>query len=305
MAKSLVSLLNSPECEDYIGPVLITNDASPNFFSQVLSKSLSGRPSPFSQSTSLSSSYSSSQLLRKIGKKIMPEYLSVFDDSYAERFSNQILFGHYKYDDEGVKASKVQIVENGILKELLMCRKPNNKISKSNGHGRHDLFHKSDARPSNVFITSTQNIGYLDLKNKLVKICKEQGLEYGIIIKKISDIGVFSQFVESFSSSLPSSRSNEISVSLPIFVYRVFTKDGREELIRGLNFSNINLKTLDDIVSASNDSYVYNLNQKGNTGDLPTSFIAPSVLIEEMELVCEKEQNKKPPILKHPYFSER
>jgi TldD protein len=301
LSKKIIALLNSPYEEDYIGPVLVENSASGNFLCQVLSKSLSGKPAPFSASSAIL--YPASQLIRKIGKKILPDFLSMYDDPCAENYKGQPLIGYYKYDDEGVKAKKVEIVKNGILNELLVSRKPNNKIKSSNGHGRNQTSQKADARPANVFVTSSQNKKYSDLKNELIKLCKEQGLEYGIMVKKISDVAIFSEYIESFSSSLPAARSNEISVSLPITAYKVYVKDGREELVRGLSFSNINLKSLNDIVSTSNDYHVYNLELKGNSGLLPTSFTAPSILFEEFELASEKDQNKKPPVLKNPYFT--
>jgi hypothetical protein len=211
--------------------------------------------------------------------------------------------GNYKIDDEGVPAQKVSIIENGVLKNLLMCRKPGAKVTKSNGHGRKLLNRKIDARPGNVFVTSKQTKSYDELKADLLKMCKENDLEYGLIIKKMSDVSVFYDNVESFSSLIPTGKNAELFVSYPIAVYKAFVKDGREELVRGYNFANLSLKTLKDIVAVGNDDYVYNFENKGASGDMPTSFIAPSVIFDDVEMNAEKDQNKRPYIMKHPYFS--
>ena len=299
LAKKLDNTLKAPFAEDYIGPVLFSNEASANFFAQLLSKSLSGKPAMLSPGSN------QSQLIRKIGRKIFPDFVNVYDDPLTTEYKGIKLIGSYKVDDEGVKAQKVNIVENGVLKNLLMCRKPSSKVTNSNGHGRKSLNKKVDARPANVFISSSQPKSYEELKSSLIKMCKEMDLEYGIIVKRISDVAVFYDNVSSFGTLLPSSKSNELFVSYPIEVYKIYAKDGKEELVRGCNFANISLKLLKDIVAMGNDEFVYNFINKGNSGDLPTAFIAPSFIIDDFEIVAEKDQNKKPYFMKSPVFSEK
>lgn len=52
-----------------------------------------------------------------IGKKIASEELNVFSDPSLREG-----YGHYKYDDEGIKAKKIFNVKNGILNEFLNSR---------------------------------------------------------------------------------------------------------------------------------------------------------------------------------------
>lgn len=299
LAKNLENTLKAPFADDYIGPVLISSEASANFFSQLLSKSLSGKPAMFSTGST------QSQLIRKIGRKILPDFVNIYDDPNEKVFNGIKLIGSYSVDDEGVRAQKVDIVQNGVLKNLLMCRKPSSKFNKSNGHGRKALNRRAEARAANVFIKSTQPKTYDELKSDLIKMCKENELEYGIIIKRLSDISVFYNNVSSFSSLLPSSKSNELYISYPVEAYKIYSKDGREELVKGFSFANISIKLLKDIVSMGNDYYVFNFENKGNSGDLPTSFIAPSFIIDDLELNAEKDQNKKPYFMKNPVFTNK
>jgi len=53
----------------------------------------------------------------KIGEKIGSEKLNVFDDPTIEG-----TLGHYKFDDEGVRASRTQIIEEGVLKNHFQSR---------------------------------------------------------------------------------------------------------------------------------------------------------------------------------------
>jgi len=291
------AILKAPFAEDYSGPVLFNNESSANFFSQMFSKSLSGKPAILTPGST------ASPLIRKIGRKIIPDFVSIYDDPTASEFNGVKLIGSYKVDDEGVAAQKVNIVENGTLKNLLMCRKPTAKVLKSTGHGRKGLNKRIDARPSNVFVTSSQTKSYNELKSDLLKMCKDMDLEYGIIVKRMSDVSSFYNYVESFSNLIPSGRSNELFISYPLEVYKVYVKDGKEELVKGCNFANLSLKSLKDIIALGNDPYVYNFESKGASGDLPTSFVAPSFIIDDLEINAEKDQNKRPPIMKHPYFS--
>lgn len=45
------------------------------------------------------------------------------------------MHGYYLYDDEGVKARRVDNVVDGVLKEFLMSRVPLDGFPVSNGHG--------------------------------------------------------------------------------------------------------------------------------------------------------------------------
>ena len=62
-----------------------------------------------------------------------------------------------------------------------------------------------------------------------------------------------------------------------MLVYKVYVEDGREELVRGLRVEEMSVRMLRDILAAGNDYYVNNLLARGN---IPTSVVAPSVLID-------------------------
>ncbi len=61
---------------------------------------------------------------KSVNKLVLPDFLSVVFDPTRTDFEGTALNGSYLYDDEGVKARPVTVVENGILKTFLMSRSP-------------------------------------------------------------------------------------------------------------------------------------------------------------------------------------
>src|SRR6266576_1063176 len=58
------------------------------------------------------------------------------------------LAGYYLYDDEGVKARRVDVVKNGVFESFLMSRSPIAGFDHSNGHGRSQPGFRAIARQS-------------------------------------------------------------------------------------------------------------------------------------------------------------
>jgi TldD protein len=88
----------------------------------------------------------------------------------------------------------------------------------------------------------------------------------------------------------------------PVLTYKVYVADGREELVRGANLDGISVRSLREIEAAGNDMAVSN-KLSGNPGaPTPVSIIAPSVLLQEMELKRPTGTQQKPAGLTHPYF---
>ena len=57
-----------------------------------------------------------------VGEQVLPVEFQVYCAPLLERYADTDLYGHYVYDDEGVKARRVDNVVNGVLKEFLMSR---------------------------------------------------------------------------------------------------------------------------------------------------------------------------------------
>jgi TldD protein len=283
MATELTALRSAPVLDaDYSGPVLFTGQASAEMFARVLVPNLSGQRLPLSDQQQAQTTRS--ELMDRMNRPVLPRFLSVFDDPTTQRIGTQELLGHYQVDDQGVPARRVSLIEQGVLKNFLMSRRPGKDMPQSNGHGRSGIPGRETAQIGNLFIQSSEGKNYEDLKQQLIKICREENLQYGLLIKALVGDG----------------RS---PIGLPVLTYKVYVEDGREELIRGAFAQAIPIRSLRQIEAVGNDSFVVNRLAGSNELPTPTSIVAPSVLLEEVELKRPTGTQQKPALLTHPYFS--
>ncbi|HEX4949543.1 MAG TPA: metallopeptidase TldD-related protein [Blastocatellia bacterium] len=276
MAEQVTKLQAAPVIdENYLGPVLFTGPASAEMFAQLLAPEFcSYRPPVGMQGEDRS------ELANRLNRRVLPFHISVYDDPTQEKFGDKALLGSYKVDDQGVAARKISLVEQGVLKNLLLSRRPRKNMLRSTGHGRSGLNGGASTEIGNLFIQSSDGKSYDQLKQELLKMCKALEMPYGIIVKGGS-------------------------LNDPALTYKVYVEDGREELIRGVSMGELTVKQLKaQIIAVGNDSYVLNRAGGGSYGGggVSTSVIAPSVLLEELELKKPTGAQQKPMLLTHPYF---
>jgi len=313
MAETLSLQAGIKKEEGYSGPVLFTGQAAAELFFQILGKGSSDPRRPLYENEMLARVANRENmgiLCEKLGKRVMPEFLSAYDDPHLTVWNQIPLVGHFSIDDQGVMAEKVDIVKNGKLENLLMSRVPIKKIGLSNGHGRY----RSEERGArtcgmvgNLIIESTQMKGMDELKNMFIKTCKEYGIPYGIIVTRLTPTGPrgIEDIYMSYYMPAPLAGGKSL-LSSPLVAYRIDVETGKTELIRGLDFSSITPRILRDIIATGSEEVVYNFLYRDDTGnEYPMSIIAPSVLIEEMELTTKETKPTKLPIISHPYFKKR
>lgn len=315
MAQELTQLAGAPVLDNYSGPVLVTGQAATELFAQLLAPEMSGHRPPLFEQPQMAAMFPQSDLADRLNRPVLPNFLNVVDDPTQASFNNQPLIGAYAADDQGVPARQVTLVQRGVLKALLMSRRPRKEVAESNGHGRSSTTGSATAQIGNLFIQSIAGKRFAELKQELINLCKAQGLSYGLIIKVLDNPSVTGIDISSMVT-MPNAFGR---VSTPLLVYRVSVKDGREELVRGIVISEISVRTLRDIAAAGTDYYVGNRLSasgemmglgfsfgfgmgEGGAGAIPTSVIAPSILFEELELKSVGVQ-QKPALLPHPFFN--
>jgi TldD protein len=318
MAEELTSLAAAPLLEEYLGPVLVTGQAASELFAQVLAPQLSGNRPPLMEQEQMAALMTESKLAARLNRRVLPSFFTVLDDPTQEAYEKQQLIGSYKVDDQGVSARPVTLIERGVLKTLLMSRRPRKEIFRSNGHGRAMQIGSPSVQIGNLFVQATEGKTFAELKQELIDLCQDQGLSYGLLIKKFDNPRITgSEFsLSSFSMHREPQQEN---VTPPILAYKVFAEDGREELVRGLTVAEMSVRMLKDIVAAGKDyyvdnkltagggimglffSYAFGFGETGAFG-IPTTVIAPSVLLEEVELKKPAGAQEKPAFLKHPFF---
>ena len=286
MVDELLQLQKADEMKPFTGPAILDPSVTGVIFHEAIGHRLEGERQKREES--------GQTFKDKIGEKIVPEFLTIIDDPTLKRFNGESLFGYYKFDNEGIPAQRVVLIENGILKNYLLSRTPIKGFSRSNGHGRSDgspFQGDPVGRMSTFIVKSKKEFNYDELKNKLLEECKRQGKLYGFIIKKAIGGETYTQRggMQAFKES-------------PILVYIVDVDSGEEKLVRGVEIIGTPLTSINKMIASSTEYEVYNGYCGAESGVIPVSTIAPWVLTSEVELQKSSGRKNKPPILPSPVF---
>jgi TldD protein len=308
LAENVSALAKAPMGEAYNGPVVFEREAAAQVFAQVIGRELAltrrpvmepGRPGAFP----------TSELEGRFGARILPEWMDIVDDPTQTEWRGRPLFGHYLVDQDGVAPKPLALVEKGILKNFLLTRQPMRGFNGSNGHARlPGGFGGNAGGIGNLFVKASETVAPAELKRKMIEICKTRNKPYGILIRKMDfpSSASFDELRRLLSGSASSGGSAK-PVSIPILAYRVYP-DGREELVRGLRFRGFNARSLKDILAASDESFVFEFLENGAPMALlgaagtvaQTCVIAPSVLIDDLEMERMEQEFPKIPIVPPP-----
>jgi len=275
------ALDQAPLADPYAGPTLLTGRAAAVFFHEVFGHRVEGfRQKDISEGQTFTS---------KIGEQIMPDFISIKDDPTEKTLNGQMLLGYYPFDDEGVAATNVLLVDKGVLKSFLMSRSPLTDIPHSNGHGRRQLGYAPVARQGNLIISSSNGVPFPELRQKLIDMVKQDHLPYGLLIDDIEGGFTFTG----------RGQPQAFQVT-PLVVYRVFADGRPDQLVRGVNIVGTPLVSLSKIVATSDKQEVFNGYCGAESGSVPVSAAAPAMLISEMEFAKKETSTDRPPILPPP-----
>jgi TldD protein len=227
----------------------------------------------------------------RVGEKIIPAFLSIVDDPELKSFNGTRLLGYYPVDDQGVPGQTVVLVDNGILKNFLLSRTPINGFKKSNGHGRAAYRRAPMARMSNTIVKSKKEYPKEELKRLLIEEVKRQKKPFGLIIKKMTggETNTSTYDFQAFSAT-------------PLVVYKVDPDTGKETLVRDVEIVGTPLVSINKIIATGDDYAVFNGFCGAESGYVPVSTIAPSILVSEIELQRQTSKKEKLPLLPPPFF---
>ena len=203
----------------------------------------------------------------------------------------------------------LKLVEKGVLKDFFRTRQPVRGYTTSNGRARlSGSFGADTPAPSNLIIQARETSPLPELRKKLIDLCQQRGLPYGIVVRKLDFPSTAS--IEEARKILSSAASSGSAhpVAVPLLLYRVYP-DGHEELVRGLRFRTLNARSLKDILAAGNDQVFFNYMENGapfaflgNGGSIAeVSIVAPSVLIDDIDLAKGEDDLPKLPIVPSPH----
>lgn len=281
MAADLKALRNAPVAEPYAGPALLSGRAAAVFFHEVLGHRLEGHRQRDEEE--------GQTFTKKVGQAVLPTFLSVADDPTKRDLDGVKLAGTYAFDSEGVPAQRVQVIQDGILRNFLMSRMPITGFDQSNGHGRNQPGLMPTGRQGNLIVSSTQAVREADMRKELIDEVKKQGKPYGLYFDDIQ--GGFTLTTRSLPQAFQ---------VLPVIVYKVYPDGRPDELVRGVDIVGTPLAALTRIITTGDKQHVFNGVCGAESGSVPVSAIAPSMLFSEMEVQKRAHGHDRPPILPPP-----
>lgn len=283
MADDLKALKAAPVAEPYDGPALLSGRAAAVFFHEVLGHRLEGHRQRDEDE--------GQTFTKKVGQEVLPKFLSVADDPTIHELEGVKLAGSYEFDDEGVPAQRVDVIQNGILKNFLLSRMPIKDFAKSNGHGRDQPGLMPTGRQGNLIVTSTETVPESELRQKLIEEIKKQNKPYGLYFDDIQ--GGFTLTTRSLPQAFQ---------VLPVIVYKVYADGRPDELVRGVDIVGTPLAALTRILLTGDKEHVFNGVCGAESGQVPVSAVAPAMLFSEMEVQKRQHSHDRPPILPAPGF---
>ncbi len=281
LGKSLEALRKAPVTEPFDGPAILSGRAAAVFFHEVLGHRLEGQRQRGDEE--------GQTFTKDIGKEILPDFLSVADDPTLTTFGKIWLSGSYQYDDEGQKAERVDLIQDGVLKTFLMSRLPIASFSSSNGHGRAETGHIPTGRQGNLIVTSTKSVSEAELRKQLIEEAKKQGKPYGLYFEDISS-----------GFAVTQRSSPQAFQVIPLVVWRVYVDGRPDELVRGVGIVGTPLAAMKRILATGDKSEVFNGECGAESGTIPVSAVAPAMLVSEMETQRQPQGAARPPILPIP-----
>ena len=281
LGKSLEALRKAPATEPFDGPVILSGRAAAVFFHEVLGHRLEGQRQRGDEE--------GQTFTKELNKEVLPTFLSVADDPTLTTFGSTWLSGSYAYDDEGQKAQRVSLIQDGVLKTFLMSRLPIASFSASNGHGRASTGHVPTGRQGNLIVSSTKSVPETELRKELIAEAKKQGKPYGLYFEDIS------------SGFAVTQRSSPQAFSVvPLVVWRVYVDGRPDELVRGVSIVGTPLAAMKKILATGDKSEVFNGECGAESGTVPVSAVAPAMLLSEMETQKQAQGTARPPIVAPP-----
>jgi hypothetical protein len=300
--KQLAAMRTADPMPQYSGPVLLEAHAAASLLAQMLTPSVTGARAPLSMLPMVD------QLMDRLGgrsewsgrlnSRVLPTDISLLDDPMATDASGHPLAGSYIVDEEGVPAQRVPIVENGILKNFLMSRRPGPDTDHSNGHARALFLSDPRAASSNLVFRSSKAIAPDELKKKFLAACKDAARDWCLMIREMDNpsLGITNQ--EDLGGEVQELAAGAASGErVPLVLYRVNVSDGSEQLLRPGHLLGMTLRVLRDASAFGTDASLFSYTQNQRPGIAGTALAifgasvegvastlsAPSILFNDVE----------------------
>jgi len=281
VARDLKALLIAPAAEPFAGPAIFSGRAAGVFFHEIFGHRVEGHRQK--------DEAEGQTFTKSVGLPVLPDFLSVIFDPTRKKIGNVELNGSYAFDDEGIAARPVTVVDQGVLKAFLMSRSPIKGFEHSNGHGRRQPGLEVVSRQSNLIVESSRAVPEQRLRAMLIEEIKRQNKPYGLYFRDVTG-----GFTNTGRQGLQAFKV------IPIVVYRVYPDGRPDELIRGADIVGTPLASFAKILATGDRPQVFNGYCGAESGSVPVSAVSPSILVSEIEIEKKNKSQDRPPLLPFP-----
>ena len=281
MAKTLQALRTAPVVDPFTGPALLSGAASGVFFHEIFGHRTEGQR--------MKSDGDGQTFKKMVGQYVLPPGMQVYDDPTLRRYAGTDLNGFYKYDDQGVKAQRVNVVVDGKLNDFLMTRTPIDNHPQSNGHARAEGGFDPVSRQSNLLVETKDHKSPEELRALLLEEVKKQGKEYGYFFKEVTGGLTFTA----------KGGTNSFNVT-PLEVYRIYPDGRPDELVRGVDLIGTPLSMFSNIIYAGGEAQVFTGMCGAESGQIPVTAISPTILVNKVETQRKGKSQDILPVLPRP-----
>jgi TldD protein len=281
VGQNVSKLVQALAVEPFVGPAILSGRAAAVFFHEIFGHRIEGHRQK--------DEGEGQTFTKAVGTPVLPSFLSVLFDPTRRTLGGVELNGYYTYDDEGVKARPVTVVENGVLKTFLMSRSPIQGVDHSNGHGRRQPGLEVVSRQSNLIVESTKQVSEQTLREMLVAEIKRQNKPYGLLFDEVTGGYTTTQ-----------RRGLQAFTVMPLMVYRVYPDGRPDELVRGVDIVGTPLASFSKILATSDTPQVFNGYCGAESGQVPVSASSPALLVSEIEIQKKQHSQDRLPFLGRP-----
>jgi len=296
--------------EEYDGPVLFRGSAAAQLLGSTVATEVAGTPAPLADGGRLMDLEPTWQ--KRYGKNVMPPFIDLIDDPTAEGF------GAFSLDAEGIRPEPLTLVEDGVLRGLLMTRTPNEKVSGSNGRARMSPSLEVGASLSNLTLVASQRkMADAALERELLRRAREDGYEVAYVIESLRDGSLLGPVPRESASAYAG--TGKVSLPVPARVFRL-EAGGKKTLMRGVVLAPASMRVLRRIRAVGKDPHSVPLRMAvgpyGGFGadigidsvlsqTVDVQITSPDLLIDGFELLVERGEHERMPTLVHPLRREK
>jgi predicted Zn-dependent protease len=271
----------APVVDPYVGPAILSGRAAAVLFHEIFGHRIEGHRQK--------DETEGQTFTKMIGTKVLPEFLTVVFDPTRRQFGDVTLNGFYAYDDEGMSARPVTVVDKGVLKTFLMSRSPVRGFDRSNGHGRRQPGREIVSRQSNLFVESSQSVTEAKLREMLMAEVRRQNKPYGLYFEQVT--GGF---------TMTGRQGPQAFKVIPLVVYRVYADGRKDELVRGADIVGTPLASFAKILATGDRPGIFNGYCGAESGSVPVAAVSPAILLSEIEIEKKQKSDDRPPLLPSP-----